>query len=196
MRSPYTTLLTGTAAILLMALTPGHGNPVTLREGSRVWFDGTSTVRSWNCTADKIDAVMQAEAPVSDSILANRKVAGTVQVDFPIAKLECRNNTMNEHMRKALDATRNPAIRFELSGYELVKSTGIGATLQGTLQMNGQTRPITVPVQFAAADGALRVTGSYPLKMTDWGVRPPRLMMGAMKVGESVTVHFDLLLQH
>lgn len=195
MRFLPTTLMTGTAAVLLMALTPVHSNPVTLRDGSRVWFDGTSTVRSWNCSADKIDASISAESAV-DGVLSSQKVAGTVKVDFPVEKLECRNNTMNEHMRKALDATRSPTIRFELSGYELVNSTGVGATLQGSLQMNGQTRPIAVPVKFAPAEGALRVTGSYPLKMTEWGVRPPRLMMGAMKVGETVTVHFDLLLQH
>jgi hypothetical protein len=50
-------------------------------------------------------------------------------------------------------------------------------------------------VQFANADGALRVTGRYPMPMTQWGVQPPRLMMGTMKVGDTVTVNFDLLLQ-
>jgi hypothetical protein len=31
--------------------------------------------------------------------------------------------------------------------------------------------------------------------MTDFGVRPPTLMMGTMKVHDPVTVHFDVLLK-
>ncbi len=31
--------------------------------------------------------------------------------------------------------------------------------------------------------------------MKDYGVKPPSLMLGTMKVAEKVTVHFDLLLK-
>ena len=59
-----------------------------------------------------------------------------------------------------------------------------------------KTKPITMPAEFTAGTGsALRVTGAYPLKMTDWQVPPPKLMLGTLKVNEMVTVHFDLQLQ-
>jgi polyisoprenoid-binding protein YceI len=113
-----------------------------------------------------------------------------------VARLECKNGTMNEHMRKALKATEHTTIRFALDTYELTRSSAVAGTLQGTLQMSGQTLPITVPVQFLPApDGALRVTGKVPVKMTDWGIKPPTLMLGTMKVGPTVTVNFDLQLQ-
>ena len=41
----------------------------------------------------------------------------------------------------------------------------------------------------------LRVTGSYDLNMTEYGLKPPTLMFGRIKVGETVTVKFDLLLK-
>jgi hypothetical protein len=41
----------------------------------------------------------------------------------------------------------------------------------------------------------MRVTGKVPVKMTDWEVKPPTLMMGTIKVGPVVTVNFDLQLQ-
>ena len=37
--------------------------------------------------------------------------------------------------------------------------------------------------------------GSKQLKMTDFGVRPPTLMMGTMKVHDPVKVSFDVLLK-
>lgn len=185
------------AALVLMAATPFGEGSLRLREGSRLWFDGTSTLRSWSCTADKIDATIQSpDDGVVAAVLDGKKVPGTVQVDFPVAKLECKNGTMNEHMGKALKLKDFSTISFALTGYDLNKSSAVAGTLNGTLQMAGQTMPIMVPVQFtSAADGALRVVGKVPVKMTDWGIKPPTLMMGTIKVGPVVTVHFDLQLQ-
>ncbi len=189
--------LTIASAVLL--LTAAIASPIermTLAGGSRLWFDGTSTLRAWRCTADKIEEKIDAARGVSDAILDGRKVDGSLEVAFPVAKLECKNGTMNEHMRKALDATKHAEIKFALTGYDLRKGTPVGGTVRGTLTMNGQSHPIAVPVQFARAGGALRATGKVPLTMTEWGVKPPRLMLGTLRVGDVVTVQFDLLLRH
>lgn len=185
------------ASLLLVAAIPYTPGTLSLREGSKLWFDGTSTLRSWSCSADRIDVTLTSpEETVIASTLEGRKVAGTVQVDFPVSKLECRNDTMNEHMGKALKTKEYASIRFTMQSYELAKGSAVTGTIQGTLQLSGRTLPIAVPVTFGtAADGAMRVTGKVPVKMTDWDVKPPTLMMGTIKVGPVVTVNFDLLLQ-
>jgi polyisoprenoid-binding protein YceI len=197
MRSPFSHLSIAAAAIVLIAATPGVPGTLSLRDGSRLWFDGTSTLRSWSCTADRIDATLVSpDESVLASTLDGKKVAGTVQVDFPVAKLECKNGTMNEHMGKALKAKEFTSIRFAMTSYELNKGSAVVGSLQGTLTLAGKTLPIIVPVKFEPApDNALRVTGAVPVKMTEWDVKPPTLMMGSIKVGESVTVNFDLQLQ-
>jgi polyisoprenoid-binding protein YceI len=196
MRVRVSHLTIASAVLLLTAASASPVERMTLGAGSRLWFDGTSTLRAWTCTADKIASTIDAEAGVVDAVLDGRQVAGRLEVEFPVANLECKNGTMNEHMRKALKLTTHPKITFNLSGYDLTKGTPPGATVQGALTMNGQSRPIAVPVQFVRADGALRVTGKVPLTMTEWGVRPPTLMMGTIRVGDVVTVQFNLLLQH
>ena len=45
-----------------------------------------------------------------------------------------------------------------------------------------------------ALAGTLRVRGSKPVDMTQWGVQPPSLMMGTMKVNRAATIHFDVVL--
>ena len=170
--------------------------PLTIKAGSRVWFDGTSTVRNWSCKAPRIDAAIDADAGAPAAVLAGEKAVKSVTLTFPVAQLDCENGTMNGHMLKALNSDRHQVIRFTLTNYELARAAAVTGTLQGTLLLNGQTRPISFPAQFAQADGSLRVTGRYALKMTDWGVEPPKLMMGTLKVGETITVNFDLLLQH
>lgn len=197
MRSPVSHLAISAAALLLIAATPAGSANLSLREGSKLWFDGTSTLRSWSCTADKIDATLSSP---DDAVIANtlegKKVAGTVQVDFPVNKLECKNGTMNEHMGKALKTKEFSNIRFTMQSYDVAKGSAVTGTIQGTLQLSGKTLPISVPVTFGtAADGGLHVTGKVPVRMTDWDVKPPTLMMGTIKVGPVVTVNFDLQLQ-
>jgi len=45
------------------------------------------------------------------------------------------------------------------------------------------------------ASGMLHVVGTHELRMTEWGLKPPTLMLGTMKVDERVKVGFDLLLK-
>lgn len=183
------------AAVAVLAAWRPMLAPWTLKTGSRVWFDGTSTLRSWSCTAPRIDAAIDADDGAVTTVLAGQKAVKAVTLTFSVAQLDCDNNKMNRHMMKALNAEGHQTIRFRLTGYELARGSTVTGTLQGTLQLHGQTRPISFPATFAAASGALRVTGQYPLKMTEWGVDPPTLMMGTLKVGEVVTVNFDLQLQ-
>ncbi len=182
-------------AVALVAAAGPMLDAIQLKPESRLWFDGTSTVRDWSCKAPNIQAAIDAETGATAAVLDGKKAVRTVDLTFPVSSLDCENRTMNNHMRTALNATQHQNIRFTLTDYTLVKAAATTGTLNGTLMINGQTRPIVVPVQFANAAGALRVTGRYPLPMTQWGVQPPRLMMGTLKVGDTVTVNFDLLLQ-
>ncbi len=166
-----------------------------LKAESRLWFDGGSTVRDWSCKAVQMQATIDAEADAAAAVLEGRKAVRTVALTIPTAQLDCDNRTMNGHMLKALNAEQHGTIAFALTSYDVVRGTAVTGTLQGTLTINGQARPVVLPVTFAPAAGALRVTGSYPLTMTDWGVEPPKLMLGTLKVKPLVTVNFDLLLQ-
>lgn len=169
---------------------------LAIAAGSRLWFDGKSTVRDWSCSAPVIEAVVEAtDGAAAAAVLRGEKAVTRTTLTVPTMKLDCDNGTMNGHMRKALDAEKHAAITFTLDRYELAAGDTARGTLEGTLLIKGVTKPITLPVEFQrGTDGALRVTGTYALKMTDWGVKPPKLMLGTLKVNEMVAVHFDLML--
>jgi polyisoprenoid-binding protein YceI len=153
---------------------------------SKVWVEGGSTVRSWKCAAKAIDATVQTgpEGPVASL----ERLVATANVTIKTADLECGNNTMNEHMRKALKQTEQPTLGFTLASYTLDPS----GALTGTLQIAGQERPIQFPATITEDGGTIRVVGNKAINMKEWGVKPPSLMMGTMKVKEMVTIHFDL----
>lgn len=181
----------------LVAWTPA--NPVlVLQPQSRLWIKGTSTVRDFECKATSFDTRVEATgASVVNEILDGGQSVQSVDVRVPAAQLECGNGTMNEHMLKALKAKENPQIVFRLTSYQSAKTAnGVRGELAGVLTLGGVEKAITMQGTARAGDsGTLQVLGSYEVNMRDFGLKPPSLMMGTMKVGERVTVNYDLTLK-
>lgn len=166
---------------------------------SRLRVEGTSTVRSFTCEAKEINGAIESDPEASIvEISGLGTIVRGVAVEIPIGSLDCGNGTMNDHMRKALQAKDHPTIAFRVATHEVtLAEDGKGRIeMEGDLTMAGNTRRIKVSAVASPGEaGVIQVTGSHELNMTEWGVKPPRLMMGAMKVNEKVVVHFDMALK-
>lgn len=157
---------------------------IPLEPTSTVWVEGGSTVRGWKCTAKQIDAQV-----VGDPAAGVAELVTGATVVIPVEQLDCGNGKMNEHMRKALQADKNPELEFALNSYDV---TGSAATLKGTLKIAGTTKPIEIPATLSEQGKEVRVKASKQINMKDWGVKPPSLMLGTMKVKEVVTLGIDV----
>jgi hypothetical protein len=56
----------------------------------------------------------------------------------------------------------------------------------------GTTREtdVSADVKYNAAEKSYTVTGTKKLKMTDYDVKPPSFMMGAVKTGDEISISF------
>ena len=184
-----TVVLTASAAVA----------PITFQPESRLWVDGTSTVRSYTCRATTLQGnVTAAGSDASLAIAELQKAIRTVDVSVPVQSLDCGNGTMNGHLRNALKMEANPTIKFRVSQYDVVPGGASEGTvkLKGNLTIAGQEKPVTIDASVATdAAGALRVKGSKEILMSEFGVRPPTLMMGTLKVRDRVVVNFDVVLK-
>jgi hypothetical protein len=191
---------------LLLMLSPtlaafaGLAPVLTLQPESRLWVEGTSNGRPFACEAKELGVQVETEqGQVVQRVVAGEKAVRTVVVTVPSKSLDCDNDNrkMNEHMLKAIKAEENPSIEFRLQSYELThEGDGASALLNGTLKLGGVEKQVAIDATTkSVADGVLQVAGAYELRMTDYGLKPPKLMMGAFKVNDPVKVNFDLLLK-
>ena len=194
----------GTLA-LMAVLTPAAAAwsplraPLSIQPESKLWVEGTSTVRAYECRATRIDGSVVTEPATAGTAIADlQKGVKRVEIAIPVSALECGNATMNDHLRKALRAAESPVIRYRLASHQVTargESTG-AVQMSGQLSIAGKENPASIAATLERLPGgALRVKGSEPLKMTDFGVQPPKLMMGTLKVHDPVTVHFDVVLK-
>lgn len=166
---------------------------IALDPESRIWVTGTSSVRDFRCEAKKIDASISPGSGSTASLpIAN--LVETASVAVPVSDLDCSNGTMNGHMRKALKSEQHPKLGWTMSSYTVDAAGQI--VLNGRLSIAGTE----LPIEFRgtaqdASDGRVRVTASREIKMSDWGVKPPSLMLGTMKVHDPVTIGIDVLVK-
>jgi len=102
---------------------------------------------------------------------------------------------MDNKTYEAFNEGKFPTISFQLVEASSLQITGddISVTVTGNLTMAGSTRKISFKTTGKnLKPGAYEFKGSIPLKMTDFKMKPPTAMLGVMKVGDAITLKFDI----
>ena len=156
---------------------------------SRIWIDGTSTIHDWTCEVGNVTADLSAEDGFADL----SKVVITVKSDA----LECKNGTMNKKAIEALDAKDHPTIKYTASANKVTTSgADLSIATTGQLEIAGKANTVNTTVTGKTqSDGSIRFTGTLPVKMSDYGIKPPTAMLGTMKTGNDVKVRFDIVVK-
>lgn len=149
---------------------------------------GTSTLHDWESEVTQVDASASLE-------LAGAQLTGISKLKVTIpAKgiVSTKGKIMDNKTYDALKADKHPKITFTLAK-AAISSSKVQAS--GQLTIAGATKTVSLNAESKAdSNGNITFTGSYPIKMTDYGMEPPTAMMGAIKTGDEVTVKFQLTL--
>ena len=180
--APFAALLAGLIILAGWTMMPR----MDIQPESRIWVEGTSTIHDWKMTVGKFDGAITAAA---DQI-------GAVEVTVPVKQLDADNGTMNKKAHSALKADKHPNITYRLTTAALKSGTNAAfeVSTEGQLTIAGVTKPVTFTVKGEQlADGKYRYVGSTSIKMSDYGVDAPSAMLGTIKTGDKVVVHFDVV---
>jgi len=166
----------------------GHQIEFHLLDDSRLWIEGTTTVNAFSCDATTMS--------LSDAQASTTEVRA--KLDVPVDDLECGRSKMNHDLQEAMKSDQYPGILFSLESTEVLgepswKDGGFPVAATGLLTVAGvQKRIETDATAWSMDDGTYRVTGSLPIRMTDYNVTPPRVLRGLIRVRDEITVRFDL----
>jgi hypothetical protein len=169
---------------------------------SKIWLTGNSTIHPFTCTAGSfhIAATLQ---PIPPATVIDQTPAGwshhirvsALSVVIPVKSLASGDSLMDLNIFKSLQASRYPTIRFDLQKATLheIANGQAEAGLSGKLSIAAAKRATTVLANGQMIGGNLHVWGQTNISMAEYGVSPPALLFGAVKVDDAIVVHFDLL---
>jgi polyisoprenoid-binding protein YceI len=95
---------------------------------------------------------------------------------------------------QVLDVEHYPTITFDITSIAIKTNQGarLEAMVTGRLTLHNVTRSITVPVAVGMEGETLIATGRFPLKQTDYGIKPVSVG-GVVSVKDAVNISFDIV---
>lgn len=166
--------------------------PVALKasEASVVKVLGDSTLHKWDAKASVLSITGEL-APKAGSLLEQVKAGALSKLALVIAVEGLKSNegkSMDKNMHKALESDKFKEISFNMTGYSVA---GDVVTAKGSLSIHGVAKDVELKGTLSAKGDAINVKGSFDSMMNDWGVKPPVMMMGTVRVADKISIEYD-----
>jgi polyisoprenoid-binding protein YceI len=178
-----------------------------------VKINGTSSLHDWEMEGSGIGGYLELGAGVSfdkaqaapaglqgDKLPLNAYVR--IKIDSLHSKADHLPEVMDSLMQKTMKADNFPRIEYTLKEMTFKGPHAAGQPFdleaKGELSFAGKTNQVSFPVTLEPVEGGLiKIHGTAPVKMTDYGVEPPapNFGLGIMKCGDEVKITFDWTLK-
>ncbi len=155
-------------------------------------LSGTSTLHKWAMDAKSFSgkADFTFKSPGQLSALTSLTFA------LAVADLKSGESGLDNNAYKALNTKEYKDITYKLLSATITpKEEGVYLIkARGNLTIAGVTKEVLIDVICSVnKDGTISCTGSQTLNMTDYAIKPPKFMLGAMKTGDAITLDFTLV---
>lgn len=178
------------AASLFVAAAPADQAPgityLASLDSGMANVTGTSTLHDWKMTSKVIGGWVVVSSGRKKFALT------TADVSIDVKSLKSTEGSgMDKKAYSALKSDQYPVIHYRLRGASSDESGEaphrIGAA--GELTIAGVRRDVTLQLLIQPRpDGQMLISTRTRLKMSDFGIKPPTAMFGAIKAGDEVTV--------
>lgn len=167
-------------------------NLIFLSDG-RIHLNGDSTLRKYSSTA-KVFEVMGTAINKPASEMELPWMPTEVKMVLHIKNLKSGDETLDEHMQESLKFDKFPEIQLKLSNFSFTKGEDKNTVKAvGTLTVAGVSKPIELNASLKVDGDNLKIAGIKKILMSEFGITPPTMMMGALKTADEVEISFDVI---
>ncbi|MFT7233140.1 MAG: hypothetical protein ACI8TA_002363 [Cyclobacteriaceae bacterium] len=153
-------------------------------------LSGTSTMHDWEMDAlfTTGEAYFIFKSGSEIDLISIKSLSFALQV----ADLKSDSEGLNKNAYEALKSIEFKGIRYNLTSSTIsIEKGGYLIKSNGNLTIAGVTKEILMDVHCESNEkGTVTSRGSYRLNMSDYDVKPPSFMWGAMKTGDAITLDF------
>jgi hypothetical protein len=170
-----------------------------IEDNSRLFIEGSSNINTFECNSrDKT-------APISFGFMLNDK-GDTIRLTNAMLQLrtknlDCDNSKMNADLCDAMKAEQYPTIKIDLLGamtvgganFEDVERDWKPLKVLANLTITNVTKRVVLDVKARKIDGnKYRFVSVKDVRMTDYNVQPPEVMLGMIKVNNLIKLNIDI----
>ena len=161
---------------------------------SRVSIAGTSNIHPYTAstTTTRLVKLQVANGVIGPNVwdaIVKPGALEAFEIAIPAATLSSPKEGLDKNMHKALKVAEHPEIAFKLARLEAAGNGDLRGI--GTLKIAGVEREVTLALKTTRTSATLTIAGEVDLLMTDFGIAPPKAMLGMLKTDPKVTVTFE-----
>lgn len=161
---------------------------------------GSSNVNKFTCDCSCERDFTQSSLEMNRFPEMNRFEFANARLKLATLNLDCGHKVMNKDLHATLMADEYPYISIELLEAEVLPQKQFAAQNQELrletlteITIAGQSCKIQFPVKAEKIDEArYQFTGQVDLLMTNFGLKPPKAMLGLIKVDNEISINLDL----
>lgn len=162
----------------------------TVAPGSQISVAGTSNLHDWTMNATKFS--VDGKLTVVSGEL---KDINSLVFVLPVKNLKSKESLMDTRAYKTLNEETYDKMIFKLTNATVVEAQKV-VKVTGNLTIAGVTKAIALQANYVvAADESVTFKGSRGIKMSDFKIKAPSFMMGALKTGDDLNINITLKLK-
>lgn len=179
---------TGVSLIVMMILFMGQINAQDFKlsnSASQLTVYGTSNLHDWDVKAEKQSGSISLDQ--SNNVKQ-------LQIVVEAESLKSGKGGMDKNTYKALNTGKHKNITFDMKSLKSISSTGgnnYKVVVSGDLTIAGKTKRTDLEFTMTVASGKVVLKGSKSLNMTEYGVEPPKALLGTITTGDAVKIEFN-----
>jgi len=151
-------------------------------------FEARSSLHPVHGHADQLTGYVDATFNQDGSLAS--EPAPAMHVEFPVERLRSGNSLQDREMWKLIDSKRFPLVAADLRAVRADGATG-RYQASGDITLAGRQRRYEGAMKVAQSGDRVSLEGELVLDITDFGLKPPRVLM--LKVEPKVTVRLKLI---
>jgi polyisoprenoid-binding protein YceI len=158
-------------------------------------IQGTSSYHDWTSNVNNIS--FQGEFLIANGTIEKIKNA-TVLVLTKSIQSEQHSNLMDDRTHNTLKADKYPSITYEFISIKSVHKelSKTNMVIHGTLTLAGTSKVTDLLLNITTNEsGEVVISGTKKIKMSEYGIKPPVFMLGLLRVGEEVTINYEVVLE-
>ncbi len=148
-------------------------------------ISGTSSLHDWDMVSET--ATGKLNATINDGKITSIQ---SLVVEMPAESIKSGKKGMDTNAYKAMYTDKHKTVTFNLKS--AVKNADNTWALSGTFSIAGTTKSVNLKVKETSAGTSYGFEGTYAFKLTDYGITPPKALMGTIKTGDDVKITFNV----
>ncbi|RYY84413.1 MAG: YceI family protein [Chitinophagaceae bacterium] len=186
--NPFRLLL---AVPLFFAAATVSAQPIHKTASYEIILNGTSNLHDW--TMKSAGSGLEASFTVLPTKIA--AINPPMIFNLPVKSLKSHESSMDSRAYNALNANKFPNITFRLVSAVTGTAQGNRAPVRATgqLTISGTTRDIVLNATTVTnSDGSVQITGTQTIRFSEYGLKAPSFMLGALRCGDVLTITYNV----